>query len=243
MGHMDQVWKGTCSTQPRTPTNHTIPTSALPHMPNLHIDNYMVDIPQEPHNACTHIIFMHTHAINSTTSSNQTGRFLITSNWGNAYVVVFYVVDPNYIRLVPIKNRSKEELLRAYRETYEWLTMRGFKNLLHKMDNETSHKVENFIRSQQTHLQYTPPDIHRTNPAERTICTWKNHFLADIAGLPKSFPIANWCRLTALFVTNIDALFSKYFTPPVGLVKGKTSKETFLTIPQSRWVCHISGKD
>ena len=186
---------------------------------------------------------MHTHAINSTTSSNQTGRFLITSNWGNAYVVVFYVVDPNYIRLVPIKNRSKEELLRAYRETYEWLTMWGFENLLHKMDNETSHKVESFICSQQTHLQYTPPDIHRTNPAERTICTWKNHFLADIAGLPKSFPIANWCRLTALFVTNIDALFSKYFTPPVGLVKGKTSKETFLTIPQSRWVCHISGKD
>ena len=38
MGHMDQVRKGTCSTQPGTPTNTTIPTSALPHMPNLHID-------------------------------------------------------------------------------------------------------------------------------------------------------------------------------------------------------------
>ncbi len=30
----------------------------------------------------------------------------------------------------------------------------------------------------------------------RNTCTWKNHFLAGIAGLPKSFPIANWCRLT-----------------------------------------------
>ena len=50
-----------------------------------------------------------------------------------------------YIRSVPIKNRLKEELLRAYRETYEWLTLRGFKPLLHKMDNETSHEVKNFI--------------------------------------------------------------------------------------------------
>jgi hypothetical protein len=38
--------------------------------------------------------------------------------------------------------------------------------------------------------------MHHTNPAERAIRTWKNHFLAGIAGLPKSFPIANWCRLT-----------------------------------------------
>jgi hypothetical protein len=68
---------------------------------------------------------MHIHAINSVISSNQTGRFPITSNRGNAYVFVFYVYDANYIHLVPIKSRSKEELLHAYHETYEWLSMRG----------------------------------------------------------------------------------------------------------------------
>jgi hypothetical protein len=47
-----------------------------------------------------------------------------------------------------------------------------------------------------THIQYTPPDIHLTNLVKQAICTWKNHFLASIAGLPKSFPIANWCHLT-----------------------------------------------
>ena len=31
---------------------------------------------------------------------------------------------------------------------------------------------------------------------EGAIRTWKNHFLAGIAGLPKSFPIVNWCCLT-----------------------------------------------
>jgi len=26
-------------------------------------------------------------------------------------------------------------------------------------------------------------------------------------------------------------------------VKGKASRKTFLTIPPTRWVCHIAGKD
>ena len=171
MGHMDQVRKGTCSAQPQTPTTVTIPTLALPHRPNLHINDYMVDDPQKPHNARTHIVFMHAHAINGTTSSNQTGRFPITSNRGNACVVVFYVFNANYICLVPIKNQSKEELLRAYRKNYEWLTLRGFKPLFYKMDNKASHEVENFILLQQTHLQYTPPDIHCTNLLECAIRT------------------------------------------------------------------------
>ncbi len=49
---------------------------------------------------------------------------------------------------------------------------------------------------EQTPIQYTPLDIRCTNPIEHAICTWKNHFLASMAGLPKSFPIANWCCLT-----------------------------------------------
>ncbi len=191
MGHLEQVLQGTRSTQPRTPTSATIPTT-----PNLHIDDHMAKAPQVPLNARTNHIFMQVHAIEGVISSDQTGRFPITSNRGNAYIVVFYVYDANYIRSIPIKSRSKEELLPAYHEVYEWLSVRGFKPLLHKMDNETSHEVEQFIQGQQTRLQYTPPDMHHTNPAERAIRTWKNHFLAGIAGLPKSFPIANWCRLT-----------------------------------------------
>ena len=201
MGHMDQIRQGTRSTQPRTPTNAAIPT-----MPGLHIDDHMADAPQTPLNVRTNHVFMQVHAIDGVISSDQTGRFPITSNRGNAYVVVFYIYDANYICSIPIKNRSKEELNRAYHEVYEWLGMRGFKPLLHKMDNETSHEVEKFIQGQQTRIQYTPPDMHRTNPAERAIRTWKNHFLAGIAGLPKSFPIANWCRLTKQCDTTLNML-------------------------------------
>jgi hypothetical protein len=56
------------------------------------------------------------------------------------------------------------------------------------MDNETSNDVEEFFASQNTSLQYTPPDIHRTNSAESAIRTWKNHFAAGLASLPKFSP-------------------------------------------------------
>ena len=134
-------------------------------------------------------------------------------------MVIFYIFDANYIQLVPIKNRSKEELLRAYRKIYNWLVLRGFTPQLHKLDNETSHEVEAFIRSQHTHLQYTPPDMHCTNPAERAIRTWKNHFLSEIAGLPKSFPITNGCQLTTQCEATLNMLRPCHQNPRLSVHK------------------------
>ncbi len=47
--------------------------------------------------------------------SNQLGRFPITSNRGNKYVVIFYIYDANFVKSIPIKSWLKEELLRVYR--------------------------------------------------------------------------------------------------------------------------------
>ena len=63
------------------------------------------------------------------------------------------------------------------------------------MDNETSKDVEDFIASQNTQQQYTPPDLHRTNPAERALQTYKSCVKSTMASLPPTFPIAYWCRL------------------------------------------------
>ncbi len=87
------------------------------------------------------------------TTSDNTGRFLVT-NRGKAYIALFYIYNANAIWLVPIKNRSKEELLRAVTEVYAWLTAQGYWPILHKMENETSHSVEAFIAFEQVKLQY-----------------------------------------------------------------------------------------
>jgi hypothetical protein len=189
-GHMDQVRQGQRSTKR---ASSSIPV-VLPHN---RVDSNMDTPPQQPSNERTQHVFLTVHDFTGGIASNQTGRFPVTSNRGHAYLALFYIFDPNYIKSVPIRNRSKEELLRAYTEVYAWLTARGYRPLLHKLDNETSRDVEAFVAAEQVKIQYTPPDMHRNNPAERAVRTWKNHFTAGIAGIPPSFPIANWCRLTA----------------------------------------------
>jgi hypothetical protein len=154
----------------------------------------------------TNLVFMVIHDITGLVFSDQAGRFPITSNRGHAYLVNFYIYDANFIASVPIKNRTKQELLRAYQITYEYLSSCGFKPRLHKMDNETSKNVKDFIKSQKTSLQYTPLDIHCTNSAKQAICTWKNHFTAGIASLPTSFPITIWCHLTNQWDYTINML-------------------------------------
>jgi hypothetical protein len=185
-GHMDQTWQGQCSTQP----NPTITSNA-----NILLNNNNV-LPDHINEGLTNLVFMVIHNITRLVFSNQTGCFPITSNRGHKYLVIFYIYDANFIASVSIKNQTKQELLRAYQITYKYLSSCKFKPCLHKMDNETSKDVKDFIQSQQTTLQYTPPDIHCKNSAKQAICTWKNHFTAGITSLPKSFPIANWCCLT-----------------------------------------------
>ena len=53
-------------------------------------------------------------------ASDQTGKFPKKSNRGMQYICVFYIYDPNYIKGVALKIRSKEELIRAYQEVYSF---------------------------------------------------------------------------------------------------------------------------
>jgi hypothetical protein len=126
----------------------------------------MEDVPQKPHNTRAHFVFIAIYEINGNLFTDQTHRFPIISIPSHAYVVVFYIFNTNAIQSVPIKNCSKEELLCAECKIYAWLTLRGFKPLLHKLNNKTSTEVKTFVTTEQTHIQYTPLDIHHTNPAK-----------------------------------------------------------------------------
>ena len=44
-------------------------------------------------------------------------------------------------------------------------------------------------------FQLVPPHIHRRNSAERTIQTFKDHFIAGLASTNRDFPLHLWCRL------------------------------------------------
>ena len=78
---------------------------------------------------------------------------------------------------IPIKNRSEQEFLRAYKEVYDDMEKRGFKPKFHKLDNKSSAEIQKFIASRNANVQFAPPDMHRQNAAERAVRTWKNHFI------------------------------------------------------------------
>ena len=144
MGHMDQRRKGIRSTKTKPATPDTA-------------EDHMVQYQQEPLNDKTNMVFMTLHECEGQLYSDQTGRFPLTSNKGNAYVVLFYTVDANHIKSYPIKSRHKSEIKKAYDEVYSYLRIRGYRPKLHKLDNETSQEVEEFITSQQATYQYAPP--------------------------------------------------------------------------------------
>ena len=92
--------------------------------------------PQEPGNIKTRIVFMAVEDPEGFIARDQTGMFPKTSKEGMKYICVFYIFDPNFIKGIPLKSIKKEELLCV-------------KPQLHKIDNEASKDVEDFIAIQQ----------------------------------------------------------------------------------------------
>jgi hypothetical protein len=156
--------------------------------------NHTIKHEQAPNNNKTNTVFLTIIKIEGQLFTNQIGRFPIASNHGNNCIIVFYAIDPNYIKSYPIKSRHHTKLLKAYKEVYQVLQILGYLPQLHKLDNETPQDIKNFITENNPKFQHTPPDIHRTNTAECAIRTWQNHFIAIHAGTPSTFHLSNWCK-------------------------------------------------
>ena len=130
-GHMNQRRAGIRST--------CVPPDTEPEPDSMEL------VPQTLHNDHINHIYMTTEDIEEKLYSDQTVHFPITSNRGNSVVVIFFCADGNYIKSYPIKSRHRSNLLKAYNDVYAYLRIRGYRPQLHKMDNETSRDVKDFI--------------------------------------------------------------------------------------------------
>eukprot|EP00804_Cyclotella_cryptica_P024308 CCRYP_020873-RA/>CCRYP_020873-RA protein AED:0.26 eAED:0.26 QI:0/0/0/1/1/1/3/0/386 len=67
------------------------------------------------------------------------------------------------------QQRHRSELLKAYTRVYQFFRTRGHRPQLHRLDNETIQGCRKTSSpTTMPTLQYTPPDMHRTNIAERS---------------------------------------------------------------------------
>jgi len=117
-----------------------------------------------------------------------TGRFPVESITGNNYFLI--AVFRNYIRIIPMKDKSATSYVDAYRSLIYFFRSKSKPVGIVRLDNETSAQLETFCRNEaHVKYEYVPPNNHRTNTAERSIRTAKNHLLAIIAGADPSCPL------------------------------------------------------
>ena len=137
------------------------------------------------------------HAPHRQNHTDLAGRFPITSLRGHEYMMVQYCEDANYIHVELMKSRQSADFVKAYKGGIEFFLSRGVRPEFERLDNETSAPLEAYCAAQSPPivLQYVAPGMHRANKAERSIRTWKNHFLATLAGTDPMFPLVAWDEL------------------------------------------------
>ena len=143
----------------------------------------------------TNLVFLKTVDLTGKIYTDQIGRFPITSNKSNNYILVAYHYDSNTIHAEPLKTQTVLDLKTSYHKIHSLLTNRGLKPSLHILENEIPNVLKRFMREVNEKFQLVPPNSHRINSAERAIGTFKEHFISGIASTHKEFPLDLWCRL------------------------------------------------
>ena len=83
--------------------------------------------------------------------------------------------------MCPIKNRTGQELTKAYRTLLGRVKATGLEAKKYVLDNECSNAIEELIRSE-CMLELVPPHCHRRTIAEAAIKNFKNHFISISIG-------------------------------------------------------------
>jgi hypothetical protein len=76
--------------------------------------------------------------------TDLTGKLPGRSSKGNWYVMVCYVFDCNYVKVVPMKSSSASEWVKAYDLIHHELTSKGFNHKLQTLDNEAYAALKTF---------------------------------------------------------------------------------------------------
>ena len=204
-GHLDQQRKNIKSTKPKR-------SMAKPRfLPGE--DETEQDLHPAQHEHRTNYIYADCHDITGQIFSDQPGRFLVSSISGHQYIMIVYDYDSNSILAEPMKSRSGPEMRRAYKAIFDYLTKRGFRPKLQRLDNEASRELKDFMEEKEVDFQLTPTHSHRRNAAERAIRTFKNHFIAILCGTDPDFPLMLWDKLLEQTVMTLNLLRASRVNP------------------------------
>ena len=82
-----------------------------------------------------------------------------------------------------------------------------------KIDNEASAEMIKTIKIKNMSFQLSPPRDHQTNPAEQSIRTFKDYFIATRFGINDKYPGNQWCRLIKPSTKTLNMLRGSRINP------------------------------
>ena len=107
--------------------------------------------------------------------------------------MIAYHEEGNLILQQAFKSKKDVHRIAACNAIMTQLAAKGLSVDLQIMDNEASAAYKRVITEKwKASFQLVLPDVHRRNRAERAIRTFKDHFLAILAGVDPKFPAYLW---------------------------------------------------
>ena len=94
-----------------------------------------------------------------------------------------------------MNKRTDKEFICVFQYIHGHLTTRVLKPNYIQLDNEASPAFQALLKYKCIDYQLAPPVMHRLNAAERSISTFKDHFIAGLCATDPEFPMKNWDRL------------------------------------------------
>ena len=162
----------------------------------------------------SHQVFVDTVKLTGKVSTDQTGRFSVTSSRVSKYLMVLYNHNRNKIIPEPIKSRSESELIRSYAVLHSKLTNQGLRPKFQMLNNECTAGLKDYMRREGITFQLLPPPhLHQTNSSERAIQTFKDHLIYGITSCDPVFLMHLWDRLLSQSTLTLNLLRPSRMNP------------------------------
>ena len=163
--------------------------------------------------------------------TDPTGAFPVKGINGAHYILVMFCA--NYIHLEPMKSKEGAEYVRAFAAGTDFFQLRGIVPHFERMDNEKSALLQRYCDNHlpRIHIQHVPPAEHRANKAERAIRTMKNHLIATLCAVDKSFPLPAWELLLPQVELTLNLLRSSAYSPNTSAYQALHGPYNFCTTP------------
>ncbi len=157
-GHQRQQFKNIPSTSTideKTPPDGLLAPASLSHLQQATIVASPRKVTEEDKNR-TNKIYVKAIKTTGQIYTDQTGRFPTTSSRGHKYIMILYDYDSNAILAEPLKSKSEGEMIRAYTKLHAFLSDRGLKPRLQKLDNECPAGLKCFMTQNDVEYQLVP---------------------------------------------------------------------------------------